>query len=140
MSIERQKAIAQRYRFEYVGGGDLTVADAVLPSWFGWNGERTHRESHKGVVTMWHKAFPDLHFVIEDMIAERDRVVERFTARGTHEGEWFGIPATGKRVEVAGILIHRIVSEKTEEIWEILDAFSLLEQLGVALPVGQNDE
>jgi predicted ester cyclase len=66
--------------------------------------------------------------------------VERFTARGTHEGEWFGIPATGKRVEVAGILIHRIVSEKTEEIWEILDAFSLLEQLGVALPVGQNDE
>lgn len=140
MSIEQHKAIVRRYRLEYVGEGDLQVADVVLASEFTWNGARTHRESHKEVVTMWHKVFPDLHFTIEDMIAEGDRVVERVIARGTHEGDLYGIAATGKRVEAMGILIHRIASGKIVEMWEILDTIGLLEQLGIALPVGEDEE
>ena len=74
-----------------------------------------------------------MHVTIEDQIAERDKVVTRFTFRGTHQGEFMGVPATGKVVTVTGIYISRIAGGKCVEDWENLDMLGWLQQLG-AIP------
>jgi len=77
-------------------------------------------------------AFPDLSFSVEDVIAEGDKVVVRWTVRGTHEGETeaFGSP-TGNQLEQEGITIHRIEEDKIVEEWERYDFLSFLQQLGL---------
>ena len=82
-------------------------------------------------------AFPDLHATVEDAIAEGDKVVTRWTIRGTHRGEVeeFG-PPTGRRVEFEGITIHRIEDGKIVEEWERYDNLGVMQQLGLA-PVEQ---
>jgi predicted ester cyclase len=82
---------------------------------------------------MIHTAFPDLHFTLEDMIAEGDKVAYRFTARGTHMGDFLGIAATGKQIVVAGTVITRIDAGKFQEDWETIDMLGLMQQLG-AIP------
>jgi predicted ester cyclase len=57
-------------------------------------------------------------------------------ARGRHSGDFFGIPATGKQIEVMGILIHHMKDGKIIEVWEVLDMMGLLEDLGIVLPIG----
>lgn len=77
-------------------------------------------------------AFPDAHVTIEDLLAEGDEVMVRWTLRGTHEGELRGgIPATGRRVEVSGITISRIEKGKVAENWGNYDLLGMLQQLGV---------
>ena len=78
-----------------------------------------------------HNAFPDLHFTIEDQIAEGDRVVTRWTATGTHTGAFQGIPPTGTRFKLSGIDIDRIAGGKVVECWPNADELGLLQQLGV---------
>jgi steroid delta-isomerase-like uncharacterized protein len=81
-------------------------------------------------VTRFITAFPDLHLTIEDMIAEGDKVVIRFTSRGTHQGEFLGIAPTGKRVTVTATGTYRIEGSKIKEGWVNQDLFGLLQQLG----------
>jgi steroid delta-isomerase-like uncharacterized protein len=76
-------------------------------------------------------AFPDLHFTVEDMIAEGDKVVARVTIRGTHQGMFLGIPPSGKHVTSTGIEIYRIAGSKVVEHWNNYDDLGLLQQLGV---------
>jgi steroid delta-isomerase-like uncharacterized protein len=76
-------------------------------------------------------AFPDLHFTVEDQIAEGDKVATRYTARGTHRGELMGIAPTGKHVTVTGIFISRVEEGKLAEMWLNWDALGLFQQLGV---------
>ncbi len=78
-------------------------------------------------------AFPDMNFTVEDVIAEGDQVVTRWTMRGTHRGEIeeFG-PPTGKQVELEGITIHRIEDGKIVEEWERYDNLGVMQQLGLA--------
>ena len=76
-------------------------------------------------------AFPDLHFTIDDTIAEGDKVVCRCTMRGTHRGEFMGIPATGKQVEVEGIDIAYFREGKGVEHWASYDELGMMQQLGV---------
>ena len=135
MNEDQYKEIIRRYREEYVGEGNLAVADEVLSREFLLNGERIDRESHKHLISLWHIAFPDLNFTIEDLIVEQDRVIERWVARGKHAGDFFGISATGKQIEIMGILIHHIKDGRINEIWEVLDMMGLLEQLGITLPL-----
>ncbi len=85
---------------------------------------------------MYLTAFPDLHFTIEDIVAEGDTVVVRSTARGTHQGELMGIPLTGKQVAVSGISITRIANGKAVEEWFNGDDLGLLQQLGVVPAMG----
>ena len=91
-------------------------------------------DGHSEFVTMFRTAFPDIHFTVEDQIAEGDNVVNRVTARGTHQGELMGIPPTGKQVTVTGITIDHIVGDKLAESWGILDIWGMMQQLGVAPP------
>jgi predicted ester cyclase len=78
-----------------------------------------------------------LHFTVEDIIAEGDKVVARLTARGTQQGEFMGIPPTGKRATVTAIDINRMVGGKSVEHWLEMDTLGLLQQLGVVPMPGQ---
>lgn len=79
---------------------------------------------------MLRAAFPDLEFKIEDQVAEGDRVVTRWTATGTHQGEFQGIPPTGNRVQINGVDIDRIADGKVIECWMNMDELGLMQQLG----------
>jgi steroid delta-isomerase-like uncharacterized protein len=83
------------------------------------------------VVGTIRSALPDLVRTIEDQVAEGDRVVTRFTDRGTHRGELMGIPPTGREVEVAGINVEIVRDDRIAEVWHLEDLAGLLGQLGV---------
>jgi steroid delta-isomerase-like uncharacterized protein len=78
-------------------------------------------------------AFPDVHFTIDDMVVEGDKLAMRSTTTGTHKGAFMGIPATNKKVTLWGIEIVRIVGGKIVEGWERVDTLGLMQQLG-AIP------
>ena len=86
----------------------------------------------QGIASL-HAAFPDLHYTVEDMVAEGDKVAVHYTGRGTHHGEFQGIPATGKPMTYTGILIWRFVDGKIAEHWAAPDLLGLMQQLG-AIP------
>ena len=85
----------------------------------------------KAVATMMRAAFPDWHATPEEILVEGDRVVERWTGRGTHRGEFQGIPPTGKTVTVPGVVFYRIADGKIAEFRGQFDRLSLMQQLGV---------
>ena len=137
MSTEQNKAIARRFLEEVFGQGKLAVVDEIVapdhvdhgPSTL--PGMPTGPEGSKMVVTIYRNAFPDIHFTIDEQIAEGDKVVTRWTGRGTHKGELAGIPATGKSATVTGVGIDRIVNGKIVESWGIFDQFGMMQQLGI---------
>ena len=88
-------------------------------------------EQYQPFVTMYLSAFPDLHFTIEDQIAEGDKVVTRWTAHGTHLGPFMDIPPSGKQGAVTGITIDRLANGKVVESWYNFDALGMMQQLGV---------
>jgi predicted ester cyclase len=76
-------------------------------------------------------AFPHYEMLVEELIAEGDKVVVRFALRATHQGDFMGIPATGRQVNVPGIIIYRIAADKIVEHWMQFDAMTMMQQLGV---------
>ena len=88
-------------------------------------------EGRKMFASAFLAAFPDIHVHIEDLIAEGNRVVTRWSAHGTHRGDLMGIPATGKTVNFTGIAQDRFENGKSVEHWEIIDQLGLMQQLGV---------
>ena len=88
-------------------------------------------EGRKMFYSAFLAAFPDLHVHIEDVLAEGDKLVTRWSARGTHSGELMGIPPTGKQVSVGGTAIDRFENGQSVEHWEIFDQVGLMQQLGV---------
>ncbi len=91
----------------------------------------TTPEGTKRAIDMYLTAFPDLCITIEDMIAEGDKVVVRYTSRGTQKGAFGGIPPTGKQVTVSSIVIARMAGGKIVEEWGLDDQMGMLQQLGV---------
>jgi steroid delta-isomerase-like uncharacterized protein len=85
----------------------------------------------------YQSAFPDAEITIEDQVAEGDKVVTRWTGRGTHKGELMGVPPSGNRVEVAGITISRIEGGKVAEEWDSYDALGLMQQIGAIPELGE---
>lgn len=77
------------------------------------------------------KSFPDIQFAVDQQVAEEDRVVTQWTARGTHKGEYKGIPGSGKQVVIKSIDVDRIANGKVVECWSNVDELGLLQQLGV---------
>ena len=138
MSIEVNKANVRR-GFEAVNQKNLAVFDELLTPDVVFHSASTTmqgREAYKQFLSMYMTAFPDLQFTIEDMIAEGDTVVVRYTTRGTHQGNFMGIPPTGKQVSGTGIFIDRIVNGKAVEQWINGDDLGLLQQLGVVPAMG----
>ena len=88
----------------------------------------------KQLMAAFYHAFPDAHMTDEEIIVEGDRVATRWTFRGTQQGEFFGIPATGRRITVTGIAIDRVVGCRVAERWLEYDQLGMLQQLGVLPP------
>jgi steroid delta-isomerase-like uncharacterized protein len=95
--------------------------------------EATGAELLKEVFARLHRAFPDLHVAVEDVIAEGDKVVGRNTVTGTHQGEYMGIPPTGKSITYNEIFIGRFAGGRIAETWGVVDVLSQMRQLG-AIP------
>ena len=89
------------------------------------------REGRKLFASALLAAFPDLQVTVEDMIAEGEKLVVRYSVRGTHKGNLMGIPPTGKEIFVTGTAIDRFDSGQSVEHWEIIDQLGLMQQLGV---------
>jgi steroid delta-isomerase-like uncharacterized protein len=87
--------------------------------------------------SMVRSAFPDFECVVEDMVAEGDKVAARVTLRGTHQGEFMGIPPSGNRIEVTGIDIARFADGKMVEHWGNFDDLGMMQQLGAIPPPEQ---
>ncbi len=95
-----------------------------------------NRDGLKAILQVMRSAFPDLRMTIEDMVAEGDRVVQRRRFEGTHKGEFFGIPATGKSVTVRQIIISRMADGKIAEEWAETDFLGMLQQVGAIPSMG----
>ena len=140
MLSENNKTVARRFFEEVFGEGKLNVLDEIIAKDHVNSGPGslpglpTGPEGTKQLVTVYRNAFPDVHFTIDEQIAEGDKVVTRWTAHGTHQGELAGIPATGNLSTVTGIAVDHIVNGKIAESWGIFDQFLMMQQLGV-IPV-----
>jgi steroid delta-isomerase-like uncharacterized protein len=133
MSTEDNKALARR-AYEVLNQRDLALVDELCaPDIVDHNASMTIQglEALKQFLSMYLTASPDLYFTIEDQVAEGDKVVTRYTARGTHLGPFMGIPPTGKHVIVTGIGIIRVANGKIVEEWANGDNLGLLQQIGV---------
>jgi hypothetical protein len=94
--------------------------------------EASGAEALKEVFGRLHQVFGDLHVTVEDLIAEEDKVVGRNSVTGTHQGEYMGLPATGKSVTYDEIFIFRFADGRIAETWGVVDVFSQMKQLGVS--------
>ena len=143
MSIEQNKATARRWFTDIIAQGQLAVADEVFAANHvihdphgppgGWP---DGPEGLKMVASAFSGAFTDWNIDIDDQIAERDKVVTRWTARATHTGPLPGAPATGRSVRVTGANVARFADGKIAESWFNFDMLSLLRQVG-AIPTAE---
>ena len=136
MSFEENKAVVRRLVEEFWNQGNTAAADElmtadatiILPG----RGQ-VSKENFKAFAVTLRGAFPDWHTTLEEMIAEDDQVAERWTGRGTHQGEFQGIAPTGRQVTVPGFVFYRVASGKIAEFRGLFDGLSMLQQLG-AIP------
>lgn len=127
------KALARRYFSEILNRCDFSAADALLaPDLIFRNPPVVAHgpKAFEAAIREVRAAFPDLTFGIEDEIAEADKVVVRWRVSGTQAGAFFGHPASGRRIDVTGINIFRVVGGKIHEVWVNMDRLGEAEQLG----------
>ena len=140
MSTEDNKAVVRRFYEEVMNQKKRAVLDEVFDlnvvDHFAPPGTPGGLEGARQTLGMFLTAFPDLHFTVEDLIAEGDKVVARATLSGTQQGAFMGIPPTGKHVTMTGIDINRFVGGKSVEHWVEMDTLGLMQQLGVIPPPG----
>jgi len=120
MSVEENKALVHRW-VEAVNKKNMAVFDEIFAANYVVHTsgveETLSPESAKQLTTSFLIAIPDLHFTVEDLIAEGDKVVTRWTSQGTYKVEFMGIAPTGKQVKQTGISIYHIVEGKVVEEW-----------------------
>ena len=138
---EEGKRLYRRLAEEVLNGKNLSVVDELLAADFAEHAGGQRRqvgiEGFKAARRRRNAAFPDWHVVVDDLIAEGDRVVVRATGHGTHTGEFMGIAPTGKRISVTWIAIYRVADGKLAEHWQNIDDLGLLKQLGAELSLPQ---
>ena len=138
MAEEENKALLRRAVEEvFSAQGNVDVADEIFtPDYVGMNPTDPQDvrgpEGAKELANMYRSAFPDVRLIIEEQVAEGDKVVTRWIAYGTHQGEMMGIAPTGNQVRVEGITISHIQEGKIVQEWELFDTLALMQQLGGA--------
>ena len=133
MSLDKNKAVVERFVEEFWSSGKLSIADELLAAeaTISVNNQAVADiETLKAICRSFRDAFPDWHSTFEELVAEGERVAERWTGRGTHRGEFQGIAATGRQVAVPGTVFYRIVGGKIVEFCGQFDRLALIEQLG----------
>jgi steroid delta-isomerase-like uncharacterized protein len=139
---EQNKAIVRRLVEELWNKGNLSLADELFAPTYTHHDASTPDvgrgpEGEKKRVTLYRTAFPDLRLTVEDMIAEGETVVARWSCRGAHRGDLSGIAPTGKQFAISGVTIARFAGGKMVEGWVNWDALSLMQQLGVVPELGK---
>jgi steroid delta-isomerase-like uncharacterized protein len=141
MSSEESKVIVRRFWGVWEEGNIDLVDELLAPDYVNHSpatpDQPTDPEGIKAVVGMFRGAMPDLRVIIEDMIAEGDKVVVRYTIEGTHERELFGVPPTGQRLSIKSISVERVSDGKIREHWRITDSLDMMQQLG-AIPTPEH--
>ncbi|MDX1687755.1 MAG: ester cyclase [Candidatus Promineifilaceae bacterium] len=137
MSEQNKQMVRQAFEAIW-NEGDFSVFDARFSAdYVGHTSDELEGlEDAKRFVAAMRRAFPDFDYTVEDEIAEEDKVVNRWVVRATHQGEFQGIPATGKQVTITGISIYRVVDGKLVEGWTNADMLGLLQQLGAVPAAG----
>ncbi len=110
---------------EEIYAEEFTLHDPAAPD------EPRDRDDYRDYVERYREAFPDVEYEVEDVIAEGETAALRYTARGTHEGEFAGIEPTGDRVSVSGMEMYRVEDGTITEMWTSYDALGLFQELGV---------
>ncbi|MGF1478138.1 MAG: ester cyclase [Cyanophyceae cyanobacterium] len=135
--IEQNKSIALRFAEQGWGNvdgwekvWDELVAEDIVLHFCSWSEPIVELEANKKFNASLFQGFPDIQQTVEDVIAEGNRVVFRATLKGTHTGEFMGIPPTGKQVNVNGINLLRISQGKIVEWWYELNQLEVITQLG----------
>jgi steroid delta-isomerase-like uncharacterized protein len=129
------KELSRRFT-ELFSTGDEALAEEVLAPdvvFHGTTGDGELRgiDEMKAFVAGYRRAFPDARSTVEDQVAEADKVVTRWRARGTHRGELGALPATKRGFEMDGVTIERIAGGRIAEVWVMRDELGLLRQLGL---------
>ena len=141
MSAEENRAVVRRFWGVWEDGNIGLVDELLAPDYVnhspGMPDQPTGPEGVKAVVAMFRSGMPDLRVVIDDMIAEDDKVAVRYTIEGTHEGDLFGIPPTGRRVSIESFTVERVSDGKIREHWRITDSLNMMQQLG-AIPTPEH--
>ena len=133
VSAEDNKNLVRREQQElWNHTGNLDAAEELFTA--------EQAEAARQEAADYRRGFPDVANTIEDLIAEGDKVVARWRSRATHQGEYMGIPPTGKEVEVTGITLYRIQGGKIAESWNVEDKFGLLRQIGAFSEPEQSEE
>ena len=134
MSNETNKALARRFYEQVLNGRQVHVIDEIAAAGYDEHdplpGQGDGREGLKNRVTMLVEALAPT-FTIEDLIAEGDRVVVRWTNSGRHVGDFLGAAPTDRPYAIAGIDIYRVADGRLTEHWHVVDQLSMLQQLGL---------
>jgi steroid delta-isomerase-like uncharacterized protein len=136
---QQNKSLVRRIFEEGFNQGRLAIADEIFAPDFVDHSSApglpaTGPESFRQTAIMFRSAFPDVRATIDDLIAEGDKVVVRSTWHGSHQGDFFGIPPTGKDFTLTAIDIVRVVDGKVVEHWGNEDDLGMLAQLGIVTP------
>jgi steroid delta-isomerase-like uncharacterized protein len=139
---EHNKAIVRRLFAELWNTGNLSMADQIFAATYEHHDPSTPDfgrgpDSEKKRASLYRNAFPDLHLTIEDVIAEGETVMTRWSCQGTHKGDLNGIAPTGKRFTFTGVTIARVSNGKIVEGFVNWDALGLMQQLGVVPALAQ---
>src|SRR5215218_1249851 len=144
LSAQENEALVRRYFEEVWGKGNLAAVDEFMaPDYVEHTvppGSRPGRDTLKQYVAMFHDAFPNMKGTLHDVFAQRDRVAYRWSASGTHLGEWAGVPPTGLHMTVRGITIHRIAGGRCVEGWGSVDISRSEEEQRWLSEGGRTDE
>jgi steroid delta-isomerase-like uncharacterized protein len=131
METKEMKDLVVRFVEEFWNKGNLQAADDLMTSDAVVLPEVGGIEGLKAFAAAFRSAFPDWHSTAEEIIAEGDTVAERWTAHGTHQGEFFGAAATGNRVALPGVVIYRIRDGKIVQFRGYYDRYTLFQQVGL---------
>ena len=142
LSENQNIAALDRFVEEVINQGKYEVCDEIVEENFveldPLPGQQQGRRGLKDVIRMLRAWFPDIHWVVEETIAAGDKVVSRFWWTGTHRGEFLGIPASGRKVVVPGVVIDRLKDGKMADSRILMDTMGMMQQLGVIPGPGQS--
>jgi steroid delta-isomerase-like uncharacterized protein len=134
MSTHDNKSVIRTFIEDVINQGRLERADDIVIGDFveldPLPGQAQGREGLKEVIRQMRSAFPDIRWMVDEMLAEGDKVFTRFTWSGTHEGAFLGVPATGRRITVKGMVIDRLVAGKMADSRILMDTLGMMQQLG----------
>jgi predicted ester cyclase len=139
-SLSTNKAVVRRHFEEVLNQGRLEVIDSIYTEDYvldapiqsdgrsAAQGRTRGRQGLKERVTLFRTAFPDIHFSLEAVVAEDDRVAVQYRFHGTQQGQFVGLAPTGNRIDIGGMLIARLVDSQIDSAWSVFDSGQLMRQ------------